>query len=320
MGIYDVSVLVLVYEQPKEKILLTLASVLKQTGVKIQIIIVDDGSRTSYLAEAEAFLHKYHFEAYQSIYQKKNAGTVKSCCCALEKAQGEYVKFISPGDCLASDEVLADWVQDIRNKRAKVSFCDSIYYRKGEVFECVVEVAHPQKPEVYSKRTSKQKRYCLLYDDVFLGASLISERLTTWNYMKMIENKVLYGEDNIYRLMIADRVDMTHFKENGIYYEWGSGVSTGKNTVYLKQLKTDWENTSKIISERRGSKIIDKMIGIYYMRDDERKSIWQKLVKFITDVEIELYHFVNQSHKKLTQTSDLKYLKALEEMVLWQER
>lgn len=316
METYDVSVIVLIYEQPKEKILLTLASIVRQKGIKMQIVVADDGSKNSYMPEIKEFFDYNDFFDYKVVNQKENVGTVKNCLFSLREADGQYVKFISPGDCFTSDEVLHNWIADIKEKKVKLSFCDSVYYQGKERFECISEVIRPQAPWIYSKSKARQKKYHLLYNDVFLGASLVSERVTTLEYLNLIENKILYGEDNIYRFMILDEIPTAHFNSTALYYEWGSGVSTAKDSSYLQQIRKDWETATEMMESRCGRKLIDKTIKIYYMKDEKRKSLRLKMAKFIIDMDIRRHYHGKAGRKRLTQMGDLEYLYVLSEMVL----
>ncbi len=308
---YDISVIVMIYEQPKEKILLTVASALRQKGIRKQIIIADDGSKETYISEIEIFFEKMEFTDYKIVYQEENVGTVKNCLTGLQLAQGEYVKLISPGDCFTSDDILKSWIEDIRSANAKISFCDSVYYRKGKNYECVQEVAHPQYPLVYRESIARQKKYYLLYNDVFLGASLVSDREMTLKYIEMATNRIIYGEDNIYRLMILDQVPVKYFNAKAIFYEWGDGISTKADSDFSKRLEKDWQASTDMIAERCRNMHTDKKIEIYYKVDEERKNIFEKLTKCFIDKDVEKYNRARYKNKRLTEITKLDYLEFL---------
>ena len=312
---YDVSVIVLIYEQPKEKILLTVASVLRQEGVRKQIIIADDGSKETYISEIENFLQKRGFTDYKVIYQKENVGTVKNCLAGLQQAQGEYVKLISPGDCFTSDGILKSWIEDIRLADAKLSFCDSVYYRKGERFECIQEVARPQYPLVYRHNSVLQKKYYLLYNDIFLGASIIADKEAILKYIEMVSDRVIYGEDDVVRIMILDQIPVKYFDSKAIFYEWGEGISTKKNSAFLQMLQKDWQTTSEMILERCGNTGIDRKIAIYYKANEGRKNIYEKIIKFFIDKDVEKHNRIYSANKRLTEITELDYLDFLSKWI-----
>lgn len=89
---YDISVIVLTYEQPAHKVLLTLASAVGQEKVDIQIILSDDGSSNPCLQECIDLMETAGFKEYKAIYHSQNIGTVMNFKDALEAADGEYIK------------------------------------------------------------------------------------------------------------------------------------------------------------------------------------------------------------------------------------
>lgn len=98
MSIPKVSVIVGAYRPDLHKMLLTLRSILLQKKCSYEIILTDDGSKENYFAEVKDFFARAPFSDYKLLPSEKNQGTVLNVWKALQVAQGEYIRLISPGD------------------------------------------------------------------------------------------------------------------------------------------------------------------------------------------------------------------------------
>lgn len=309
---YDVSVILLTYEQTKEKILLTLASIVDQKNVELQIVISDDGSSIMYVQECMDYFERCAFKDYKILCHDVNQGTVRNFDDALSVADGEYIKAIGPGDCFFSEDSLYLWLSDIKNKKGQLSFCDAVYYRwNGNDFECVTEVAHPQNPGVYRKRKSLQKKYCLLYNDIFLGATILIERELVVKYIQMMLGKIKYAEDNIYRLMVLDGVKCIYFPCYAVYYEWGTGISTQENGAFRRALNDDWNATSKCVIENCKNSIVDKKIKFFYKQKEEKLPLKGKMYAYLAYLDLFFYRKKAGSEKRLTANQNVSYLREM---------
>ena len=269
---YDVSVLVATYNPNKEKIFLTLASIICQKNVKVQVVITDDGSQENYFREVEAWFNDNDFKDYELVVNEKNCGTVKNVSSGLYKCKGKYVKPISPADMLANEILLKRWIEEVERYGVEWSFSDAIYYKseKGNIVP-INAVAHPQSVSVYIENNiNKIANNYLIYGDICLGAATLCKRKTMEKYMSMIIDKVVYAEDNMYRIMMADNVSVHFYYEDAILYEIGEGVSTSKSDEWARRLKKDWDAADAIICEKISNyaqeykKIINKIKRLMY--------------------------------------------------------
>lgn len=237
-----ISVIVLTYNPSKEKLIATLKSIINQRDVDIQVIISDDGSKQNYLREAKNFLEKNSFTDYKLVSCKKNQGTVKNAIRAVNVSKGEYVKLISPGDMFTSNYALKDWFNHLTQSEYKWSICEAIYYKN--VNDCVLPIKRPTHPMITDIYEKKQERKCrwnyVILDDVALGAAIMSERDILMEYLLRIDGKVVYGEDNIYRIMMFDGVCADYYSQCAIFYDYGDGVSTSGESVWNERLMKDW--------------------------------------------------------------------------------
>ena len=153
-----ISVIVLTYNPPKQKLIATVKSIIRQKGVNIQVIISDDGSKENYFEEAKEFLEKNSFTDYNFINCEKNRGTVKNAIRAVSVSDGEYVKLISPGDMFTSNHVLRDWLNHLIQSKYKWSICEAIYY--NNVNGCISPIKQPTHPMITDVYEKKQERKC----------------------------------------------------------------------------------------------------------------------------------------------------------------
>lgn len=310
-GKYEVSVIVLTYNQRLEAILLTLESIIRQKDIHFEVVISDDGSECFEQEQIQNYFKSRGFMDYKFLVHEKNVGTMKNYRDALRKASGFYEKSISPGDCLAYDRCLADWVEHIQQTEADICSGDTIYYqRQGDSFVPVIEVARPQHPEIYQKRGNRQKLYYLLFQDLFLGATVLGKRDLVLAYIEKMTDLIMYAEDNIYRVMSYDGIRFAYLPRTLVYYEWGTGVSTAENSTYAKRLKEDWDNTSAYIYNRPSRGMFNRMIHRYYEPEPKRNTICGKVYELLLTSKFKGYER-KETQKRLTTEGDLFWLNEL---------
>ena len=258
---FTVTVAVLTYNPDPDKLLATLRSIVLQDGIDFEIVIADDGSAKKCFDTIRVFFHDINFDAYQIVENPQNQGTVCNTLSAVENSRGKYIKLISPGDLLGGKNILQKWVATIEKRGAALSFADAVYYAPVEDhLQPVITNAHPRQIRCYVQGNMQKARYnYLICDDLFLGAATMCLRKTLLPYLQEICGKVIFAEDNIYRLMAYDQVPVCYFPENAIIYETGLGVSTSGNDIWKVRLRKDWDACSELLLQRcTGSDPIDK--------------------------------------------------------------
>lgn len=244
---YKVSVVVLTYNPVWEKLVATLKSIIRQEKVFVQLVISDDGSPENYFKETKEYLERNQFYNYVMISNAKNEGTVVNTLHGVEAATGEYIKTISPGDCLTDSNVLFSWIETMISNNVKWSFSDAIYYKlEKEKFHILQEKAHPADIRPYMRgKIDKCKWNYVVLDDIALGAAIIAQKQVMLKYLQRIVGKVKYAEDNIWRLMMFDGIVGGYFPYPSVLYETGTGVSTSGSNVWSKRLEEDWNASTK---------------------------------------------------------------------------
>ena len=275
---YKVAICVVTYYPQKEKLMDTLRSIVNQRNVDFQIIVSDDGSKENYFEEVKRYFADIGFVDYKLVALAENQGTVRNMEQAILAANSEYIKDISPGDCLTRDTILAEWIEHLENSGKLWSFCDAYYYSKNESQSYIFHpcYANPQLVEPYLRRKDLLCRWnYVVLDDIALGAAVLCERDLMLRYIKEITGKVKYAEDNIYRLLMFDGYVADYFQKEAVLYEYGSGISTSQNEVWAKRLNDDWEATNSIILSRPAMEPLQKrMKRVLEDRQRDRKCVY----------------------------------------------
>ncbi|QLE78812.1 glycosyltransferase family 2 protein [Francisella sp. Scap27] len=108
MNIDDILVSVIIPSYNHEKYILDCVnSVVNQTHKKIELIIVDDGSKDSTLQSINSLIPEitYRFENIVFIDKKINEGVVKTLNIGLEYVTGEFINIIASDDILKPNNI-----------------------------------------------------------------------------------------------------------------------------------------------------------------------------------------------------------------------
>ena len=247
---YTLSIIVVAYNPVVEKMKETLVSAINQEGVDFEIIVADDGSDKEYKDEIIQLFQEYKFKNYKLIMNPKNQGTVRNLLSALDVAEGEYAKGISPGDCCYRRDSFQKWIEFIRKGGYDWAFSEAKYYiTENGKKQCISGKAHPQilKPYLSCKKKKCQWNYLVL-KDIALGAAVISKtNVCKENLQIIMEAGVKYAEDNVWRYLMFMGNVAAYYSEITILYEYGAGISTSSNDIWKTRLSSDWEATDKLI-------------------------------------------------------------------------
>lgn len=281
---YKVSVIVVMYNPIPEKLWLTLDSLIHQERVDLEIVIADDGSNNNLVHDIHEYMLCNSFRNYKLVLHTMNQGTVMNCFDGVNKASGDYVKLISPGDFLVCNDVLFQWINHMVNSNHSWSFGEAVYYTNDGNYRTVSRKTHPQNIYPYLKNNEAKCRWnYLVHNDIALGAATIFNRDVALRYLQRIINKVKYAEDNIYRIMMFDGVLADYYPNNVIFYECDTGVSTSRNSKWERLLRDDWIATNKIMISNKicrdalQSKITKQMMKHYSNN---------KIIRFIEKLSI----------------------------------
>lgn len=252
-NLYDVSVVVCAYNSSDEAMMFTLESIITQKNIHVEVVIADDGSRNNLHNEIIDYFRLKQFENWIMVCNESNHGTVYNLYTGLAVSNGKYVKIISPGDAISGNTTLREWVDFNENNNYRWSFSDAIYYVGNPGDQKYVAVqAHPNNIDPYLKRKKMLCRWnYTVLNDIALGATLFCERDLLIKYTKKIVNKIIYAEDNIWRMMMFDGIVGGYFAHDSILYEYGTGISTSGSDIWSERLTKDWESANCLMKNNR---------------------------------------------------------------------
>ena len=276
---FDVSVCVLTYNPDISDLFTTVISCIKQVGINFELIVSDDGSLNNYQKELEALFKNLGFADYQFICHNNNHGTVKNCFDAVKNAKGRYIKLISPGDFFCNESALKKMVSFMDDNNCCASFSDLVFYRKGEIDKQFTAFSMPQNVRPYEGEDIKRQQLnYLVLTDWASGASWITEANLLKKYLAKIFDKVIYSEDSVYRLMLADGIPLKHHSYVSMFYQYGDGISTSANSSWKEKLmKDNMEEIRTILSSSLPSKRLKK----YYRFVLSHNSSMNKIMRTI---------------------------------------
>ena len=230
------SIIVLIYNN-SEFVEECINSILIQDYSNIEIIVVDDGSKSFNQAVIENYINNnkkkniHHFTVYQNEH---NLGTVKSANGALKKAGGSFIKLLAADDALYDSHTLSSAAEALRQ-----SPCGVI---TGDVMRCDENL----KPISKYRNTLPQslnnlepievfKRLCVHNDIVAGGVFFSSSFFNKYGFF-----------DESYRLLEDWPTWLTATKQGcrflyspfyAIRYRSNGGVGTSINPLYMADKK-----------------------------------------------------------------------------------
>lgn len=285
------------YNPDEEKLFVTLNSCLIQKNVDIQIVITDDGSENFNPISAIDYFEKKDFHNYVLSALSSNAGTVKNVANGLKYCKGKYTKTISPGDYLYGYDCLEKWVWQIENSGAIVSFGDCInyYYENGRIKPISVK-ANPQFTHRFYK-DSWAYNY-LIFDDLVTGACMLTKTEKLREYEELILDKVVYAEDNVYRLMAYKEEKASYIEKATVLYEQGTGISTNGNKMWNQRIHNDWEAADSIMLSWDKDSFLSRQFKMKYYCNHADNRIIRKIKSIVGRFVIKGY-FTNYMKRKM---------------------
>lgn len=289
-----ISVVVTTYNAKWQKLQLTLLSIIKQKNVDVEIVITDDASKEFPEKEINDFFSHYGFSNYKLRKSSINKGTVNNVYGGCEYAEGEYIKLLSPGDCLFDDDTLYKWHKYMMMNDISISFGNPIHYQFINGNITIIRTPNlPRIHKVYEKSINidSQRLNYLLLGDVANGASFLVRRSLFLRYLCCLHNKIIYAEDLAYKLMVLEGVPLHHYLENVVWYESGTGISW--QSSFNQKIDADGEMLNEII-----------MSSNYEENDFAQK--YQRYLK----------HVITKKNKTLKRLIRLKYFP---KVLYWEE-
>lgn len=277
-----ISVVMATYHPVWEKCIFTLDSIIGQKGVDVELVITDDGSENNMFDEFKAYLDSNGFHAYKFVSHDKNQGTVINYYDGLSSATGQYVKLISPGDALYNETTLRDWLSFLMQSGNLWSFGDAVFYQmKEERRQIVYAPAFPRIINCYEKNKTNTCRWnYVVLEDVALGAAILCNKNEFLSRLKALKGIVKFAEDTAINAMVYDGLLPSYYPHNVMFYEYGTGVSTGEQ-VWKNRIQEDLKKAEMSFSDKKSTDTAQRKMSKALARINSGGRIKKKVYKFL---------------------------------------
>lgn len=236
----QVSVIVLTYNPDNRKLRQTLSAAAAQQDVQLEILISDDGSARKDFSFLPEYMDALGVKNWRLLGHEENRGTVQSCLSAVKAATGEYVFLTSPGDYLFDAHVLRDFYRFAKEQNAKLCFGNAVFYNAESGDPKLTRTwGNPAAPQLYAQ-DSKLAKAAFFLGNWVIGASYFRCRELMEVCLEQISDTSKYMEDSpttAFALAAGHR--LYYYDRNVVWYEDGTGVSTGTNEKWQKLLHQD---------------------------------------------------------------------------------
>ena len=183
----------------------TILSVISQTDIEIEYIIVDGGSKDGTLELIGKYKDKISLlisEPDRGVYDAMNKG--------IEHSSGDFVYFLNSGDVLLNPSILS------KIKFEDVNVQNTIIY--GNVVVAYGNIEALEKPRPFFNSKMKFKGIGICHQSMFFPGELIRNEKYDLSYKIAADYDLVYrlwrkGTEFLYR-------DITIAK-----YDWGKGIS-----------------------------------------------------------------------------------------------
>ena len=233
-------------------------SALCQSGIDFEIIIADDGSEEDCREKIENFFQEMAWERYLFVKSEKNQGTVKNILNALDFVSGEYIYLTSPGDLLYDAYVMRDFYAFAKEKQCDICFGNAVYYKPGEG-KVVSVIREPARISLYHRDVSRMRKQLGIFCDSILGASFFRTKEAAEKYIGGIAHVSKYVEDYTSTCYaVLDGADICHYDRTMLFYEYETGISASKDTVWQERLELDYMGVFRFLREKYpGNPVLD---------------------------------------------------------------
>lgn len=242
-----------------------LDSILNQSYVNMEIILVNDGSTDDSLFVCEEFAAK---DKRIQIISQPNQGIIAAKRAGIKLSRGEYVMFVDSDDWI-EPELLEAMVRRIREydcslvcTNVYMDFVDETIERRNAIPSGTYESKILAKDLFYYKET---ERYGILPYSVakLYPSDMLKEVLDN------ISNDIRYAEDKaiVFGLVFKD---INVYFTDDIYYHYcvrdGSACQT-ENQNYLVELTAFYKYAKKIFEEHRERECLLRQLGKYLLQE-----------------------------------------------------
>lgn len=299
-----ITVILCIFNQSKDDIILTLSSIISQKYERIQIIFADDNSTKSWKEDVEKFCNECNFLDYLYIYNIKNLGTVKNILNACAYADGDIIKPVGAGDFFTNSDVFKLVNDEFTNKNITIAFGKMLTYVIDQQKKIRTFGTFPIFDKCYKNGDLHQcLRNFLFLGDHICGATIFYKKDILIKYLNLIKDRIIYVEDYIPAFAMMDNIKIYFMDFDVVYYQVGTGISTSSKKT-SDRIKNDVKSFEKLFVEYCHE---PKMLNRYknQLILNQSSFIARRVVKIIKNPKIILFQLKkNRNAINLIKLSD----------------
>lgn len=230
-----ISIIVPVYNTPKDYIQKCISSLLTQTYSSYEILLVDDGSNEDVADYCDELSHR---DLRIRVYHQKNRGVSSARNLGLEVAEGEYIAFVDVDDWVEPDYI--EKLLSAIEMNAEMAICN-ICYDYGEDSNSDLTGSNLKKVEYNKSEVYKE----LLYSKEiggFLCNKLFKKKFIT----KRLDESLHYSEDYVFVAEYCRQITKAIYLDSKLYHYRQDGNSATKELSYNSRIYTLMESYKNI--------------------------------------------------------------------------
>lgn len=273
----QVSIIVLTYNPDPTKLRATLTAAALQKGISTELIISDDGSAHKDFSFLPDLFQELNFSNWHIVENQENRGTVANCCAGLAAATGEYVFLTSPGDVLFDCTTMQQFYTFATEQSAQICFGNAVRYAiENNQVKRTSEYTIPADPELYNANSSLKKQKCAFFGDNFIiGASYFRSLEFARKYFSQLLDVSKFMEDTPSTMFgLIDGIKLHYYDKNIVFYEDGTGVSTGASNKWTVILHEDFARSVKKLRTQNPD---DPYVSVAFINATESNR-WKRVI------------------------------------------
>lgn len=222
-----------------------LDTVLGQTYIDLQVVVVDDGSKDDTLEVAKSYAAK---DTRLEVYHQKNQGVAATRNHLLDRVKGDWVLFVDADDWIELDmvEYLVTLAQ---SNSADFVMCDR-----------VINDTEPSRKETRVFELDQEKAIVdFLHHDYFIGS--LCNKIIKSNYLQTerFQTGISYGEDALFcwgvlqktQKVVVSSKQLYHYRMNEesiSHQSFGEKKLTGHQTwtIICEDVKKRWPQFAEL--------------------------------------------------------------------------
>ena len=261
-----VSIIIPVYNSEKN-IANCIDSVLAQSRVRIEIIIVDDGSTDNSFVVAEKYLGNTNV----TVISQKNSGASAARNAGLKAARGEYIQFLDADDLLSPDKIESQ-LNVLNDSVNQVALCRTVHFFDGDDPTKGVGAddwfcADNNNPvdfllKLYAGEDEMPGFGGMIQPNAWLTPRAIIDKAGLWNEFRCPDDD---GEFFCRVILAAEGVK---FSDQGINYyrkyKTASSLSGQKNAEAFENIIESLNLKYKYLKQRTSEPLLDRIFARHY--------------------------------------------------------